>query len=422
MAKRRTNGEGTIRKRKDGRWEGAIVVGHKNDGKPITKSVFAKTQKELIPKMLRLREDYLGVELTEESNMTLREWIDKWFKEYASSTLRPSTLRGYRGYADLICGQIGHKQVKLITTADVQRAYNAIKRTGRKHKHPVYGNELSDSVTRSVHMLLHQIMDAAVAEHLTASNPTNGTVIPKRNYKDKQILNETQFEIFMDAIEKEPLWYDFFYTEMTTGLRQGELCGLKWEDFDESRGILKVTRSAGKSISGVREIGETKTNAGKRNIILPASTYRILCERKKSAITEWIFPHLTKPEQPMSASTAYHKMKDILEKAELPNVRFHDLRHTFATHALISGVDAKSLSGILGHTNASFTLDTYTHVTNDMQKNAAAVVGDFLEDIFGKELKPWLEEEKMEKEQSDSEQMEDGKEDTLSDTRIMELL
>ena len=123
MAKRRTNGEGTIRKRKDGRWEGAIVVGHKNDGKPITKSVFAKTQKELIPKMLRLREDYLGVELTEESNMTLREWIDRWFKEYASSTLRPSTLRGYRGYADLICGQIGHKQVKLITTADVQRAY-----------------------------------------------------------------------------------------------------------------------------------------------------------------------------------------------------------------------------------------------------------------------------------------------------------
>ena len=79
-------------------------------------------------------------------------------------------------------------------------------------------------------------------------------------------------------------------------------------------------------------------------------------------------------------------MKVILKKADLPNIRFHDLRHTFATHALTSGVDAKTLSGILGHTNASFTLDTYTHVTTDMQKRASDVVENFVEDIFGKEL------------------------------------
>jgi hypothetical protein len=125
---------------------------------------------------------------------------------------------------------------------------------------------------------------------------------------------------------------------------------------------------------------------------------------------------------PLSASAAYQKMKDILKKAELPSIRFHDLRHTFATHALTSGVDAKSLSGILGHTNASFTLDTYTHITTDMQKNAADIVGDILEDLFGKELKPWQDEEKTEKEQSDSEVTDDGKEDISSDTVTMELL
>ena len=80
------------------------------------------------------------------------------------------------------------------------------------------------------------------------------------------------------------------------------------------------------------------------------------------------------------------------------SVRFHDLRHTFATHALTSGVDAKTLSGILGHTNASFTLDTYTHVTSDMQRQASGIVGDFMEDLFGKELKPWQENEKAERE------------------------
>lgn len=88
----------------------------------------------------------------------------------------------------------------------------------------------------------------------------------------------------------------------------------------------------------------------------------------------------------------------LLQRAGLPSIRFHDLRHTFATHALTSGVDAKTLSGILGHTNASFTLDTYTHVTSDMQKQACGIVGGFMEDIFGKELKPWQESEKPETE------------------------
>ena len=97
-------------------------------------------------------------------------------------------------------------------------------------------------------------------------------------------------------------------------------------------------------------------------------------------------------------NSGYTRMKKLLAEAGLPDMRFHDLRHTFATHALTSGVDAKTLSGILGHTNASFTLDTYTHVTSDMQKTASGIVGGFMEDIFGKELKPWQESEKPEAE------------------------
>ena len=84
-----------------------------------------------------------------------------------------------------------------------------------------------------------------------------------------------------------------------------------------------------------------------------------------------------------SPQSAYTHLKVLLKKAELPLIRFHDLRHTFATHAIVGGVDAKTLSGILGHTNASFTLDTYTHVTTDMQKNAAKIVGNFMDDIIG---------------------------------------
>ena len=84
----------------------------------------------------------------------------------------------------------------------------------------------------------------------------------------------------------------------------------------------------------------------------------------------------------MSPGTAYLRMKTLLRYAELPPIRFHDLRHTFATHALTSGVDAKTLSGILGHTNASFTLDTYTHMTTEMHKKASGIVGSFLDEIM----------------------------------------
>ena len=145
------------------------------------------------------------------------------------------------------------------------------------------------------------------------------------------------------------------------------------------------------------EIGETKTERGRRTIRLPPSTVQRLKERKIHAVSQWIFPEPLAPEKPVRPSAAYYWMKVLLLKeAGLPHIRFHDLRHTFATHALASGVDAKTLSGILGHTNASFTLDTYTHVTPGMQRAASDVVGGFLEDLLGKELNPWPENEKAE--------------------------
>ena len=129
--------------------------------------------------------------------------------------------------------------------------------------------------------------------------------------------------------------------------------------------------------------------------LLPESVAALLRARKKASISQWIFPQPTSPELPMNPGTAYRRLKTLLEEAGLPSIRFHDLRHTFATHALTSGVDAKTLAGILGHTNASFTLDTYTHVTPDMREAAGGIVGGFMEDLFGKELKPWQRSEKQ---------------------------
>lgn len=408
MSGKRPDGDGLVRKRVDGRWEGRIVIGHKADGSPVYKSVFAKTQKELMPKLRKTIEDYDGAELAENSNITLDEWMEKWIKEYAEPTLRPSTVYGYNSdIKNHIRPALGSKQLRFITRKDVQKFYNALKRkeVNKLGKH----NTLADSTIRGIHMLLHEIMDAAVSSNLIFINPTDGTKIPKCNYAPKKILNEEQLDIFMTALLNEPMWHDFFYTEITTGLRLGEICGLKWTDLDMKTGRLKVQRSVSNAVAGGLTIGETKTEKGKRTILLPKGTLHILKERKKNAVTEWIFPSLISPEKPTAPSSAYQRLKVILKEAELPDIRFHDLRHTFATHALTGGVDAKTLSGILGHTNASFTLDTYTHVTTDMQKNASEIVGGFMEDIFGKELKPWQKEEKPEKELFDLEPTDAGK-------------
>ena len=196
-------------------------------------------------------------------------------------------------------------------------------------------------------------------------------------------------DTFLAAADRSEIWRDFFYTELTTGLRRGEICGLMWQDFDEKAGTLKILRSVNVPKAGELEIGETKTSQGRRTIRLPPSTVQRLKERRKHAVSQWIFPEPLAPEKPVRPSAAYYWMKRILREAGLPAIRFHDLRHTFATHALTSGVDAKTLSGILGHTRSAFTLDTYTHTTGDMQRRAAEIVGGFLTDYLGEEMAPW---------------------------------
>ena len=347
MAKRRPAGDGMVRKREDGRWEGRIVIGHKENGEPLFRHVYAKTQKALLDKLHQNIECYRDVELTEDSRMTLGQWLDRWLTEYKAGTVRPGTLEGYRRYIEYY-----------------------------------------------IKPQLHAALNDAVQAHVIPRNPTEGTTAPKPNYKPKRILTGEELDAFRAMVEQDEVWRDFFQTELMTGLRRGEICGLQWSDFDGNTETLKVCRTLHGQRKGEYTTGETKTNQGMRTIILPRSVTEILRRRKVEAISQWIFPDPVKPEDPVDPNAAYRHMKTLLQRAGLPSIRFHDLRHTFATHALTSGVDAKTLSGILGHTNASFTLDTYTHVTSDMQKTASGIVGGFMEDIFGKELKPWQENEK----------------------------
>ena len=333
MGKRRPSGDGMVRKRDDGRWEGRIVVGHKANGDPIFRHVYAKTQKALTEKLHQSIECYQDVELTEDSRMTLGEWLDRWLAEYKDGTIRPGTLEGYRNYIEnYIKPQLGGKQVSLITTQDVQRMYRRLKSGGRVREDAEGSKRLSDSTVRHIHTMLHGAMKAAVQAHIIPKNPTENATVPKSNYKPMQVLNEQELDTFLQAIQKDDIWRDFFYTELMTGLRRGEICALMWRDFDAKAGTLGISRTLHSEGQGIYALGDTKTSQGNRTIILPESVAALLRARKKNSISQWIFPQSASPELPMNPGTAYRRLKTLLEEAGLPSIRFHDLRHPYVKH------------------------------------------------------------------------------------------
>ena len=333
MAKRRPAGDGMVRKREDGRWEGRIVIGHRENGEPLFRHVYAKTQKALLDKLHQNIECYRDVELTEDSRMTLGEWLDRWLAEYKAGTVRPGTLKSYRGYIEYyIKPQLGDKQISLISQQDIQRMYRRLKTEGRIHEHPEMDHQLSDSMVRHIHTTLHAALKDAVQAHVIPRNPTEGTTAPKPNYKPKRILTGEELDAFLAVVERDEVWRDFFQTELMTGLRRGEICGLQWSDFDEEGGTLKVCRTLHSQRKGEYTTGETKTNQGMRTIILPHSVTEILRRRKADAISQWIFPDPVKPEDPVDPNAAYRHMKTLLRRAGLPSIRFHDLRHPYVKH------------------------------------------------------------------------------------------
>ena len=228
MAKRRPSGDGMVRKREDGRWEGRIVVGHKQNGEPIFGYVLAKTQKELLDKLHRDMEGFQDMELTEDSRMTLASgWAGGW-RTMVRLPCGPTPCGVMSSSSGATSSPTwGIRSSPGVTRMDIQKLYRKLKHEGRVHGHPEHGHELSDTMVLRIHAMLHQCLKDAEAAHVVARNPTDGAVVPKASYKPKQILTKEQMDTFLAAVDRNEIWRDFFYTELTTGLRRGELLALR---------------------------------------------------------------------------------------------------------------------------------------------------------------------------------------------------
>lgn len=379
MAKRRANGEGSIRKRKDGRWEGRYTVGLDDRGKPISKNVLARSQKECRDKLKQAMAEAERIDFTRNRDYTVGEWAVLWFENYAKQAIRETTAAYYKNYIEKhIQPNIGNIKLSKLTTLQLQQFYNKVRQSGRVQRYEGMADlSLSSKTIRGLHALIRQCLEQAVQERLIPYNPAAGCKLPPKEKKEMQVLPAEKIGAYLKAAEEHGV-LPMFYLELTTGLRRGELVALLWSDLDVKNQSLSISKSAGR-INGEIKVTQPKTSNSVRTVYLPKETVDLLVkEHRKHPFNPYMFPSpVTGMMYGPDCVGRLHKT--LLKKAGITEkIRFHDLRHTYATMAIRSGVDPKTVSSVLGHYSADFTLDVYTHVTGDMQKMAAEKVGGFI--------------------------------------------
>ena len=379
MAKKRANGEGSIRKRKDGRWEGRYTAGHDSEtGKPIYRNVLGRTQSEVKEKLKTAIKATQSLDSSKTGQYTLGQWMDVWYENYAKIKVRPSSHQTYKGYIENhIKPNMGDIPLEKLTTLDLQRLYKTLLSRGRVDRLESKGQPkgLSPKTVRNIHQILSAALKLAQEQRIILTNPAEGCALPKVEHREMKTLPVEQLQSFLREAKDSGV-FELYYLELATGLRRGELLGLKWEDIDLEHGDLRVRRQIARIDGRVVE-APLKTRNAYRTLPLAEDTVSILEEQKKKVgSSPWVFPSAT--GDPISPDSVLHMLHRVLKRAGLPEVRFHDLRHTFATLALQNGVDIKTVSGMLGHFSAGFTLDTYAHVTTSAQKAAANTMGKLL--------------------------------------------
>jgi len=270
---------------------------------------------------------------------------------------------------DHIIPDIGKIPLNKLTQNDLQQFYARLKRNGRKQYVEKYGPGLSARMVRACHASCRMALEKAVAEGLIRVNPAIGCKLPPKKAREMQVLTKDELQRFL-VQAKEDGYYELFLLELGTGMRRGELMGLQWDDLNFQTGELHIVRQAC-AVNGKIEISVPKTKSSIRTVVLPPSLVEVLRKYKETINSRWMFPSPQNPDVPRYPTSVGDILSILLKRAGCKHVRFHDLRHTFATMALENGMDVKTLSATIGHVSAATTLDIYSHMTDTMQMQAA---------------------------------------------------
>lgn len=362
---KRANSEGTSYKRSDGRWCAAVTLDGGKRG-----YFYGPTQKAVQDKLRaakRAIDDGLPVS---SGRQKVSYFLDRWLREVAAPTVRPSTYILYRQLlSHHVIPTVGHLPLAKLSPQDLTGLYGTL------------AQRLAPRSVGHVHRVLHRALRDALRWGLVARNVCDAVSPPKVPRQEMRVLAPDQARALIAAVDGDPL-EALYILAVTAGLRQGELLALKWRDFDADAGRLSVSRTV-RYISGEGSIeGEPKSARGRRNVLLAPLAVASL-RRHRARQTEQRLRAIAWEDNDLifgnevgrhieATNLLRRSFRPLLAQAGLPAVRFHDLRHTAATLLLLAGVHVKVVSEMLGHSSVSLTLDTYSHVLPSMQADAAA--------------------------------------------------
>ncbi len=378
--KRRGKGEGSIYPdKKNDRWVGSFYT---ENGE--RRYVYGKTQEEAREKLRAAQHaDKQGM-LSTGPQQSMKQFLEHWLEDVHKPAIKLTTYAKYRRVLDNhILPEIGHIQLKKLTPEHLERLYAKKTREG-----------LSASMVRLIHVILHEALDQAVRKRYVGQNVSNlvGDLPRIKHYEVKTLTKEQVVQLIAEA--KGTQWETIVLVAITTGMRHGEIRGLRWQDIDFDGHCLHVRRTVTR-LAGIKgrfqgrfEETSPKTEGGKRMIMLPDIVLRSLKEqqtRQKEArlkgAEKWQEGGLVFSNthggyiNPDILMAQFHRL---LEKAGLPRMRLHDLRHSAATILLGNKTHPKLVQELLGHSSIDITMDIYSHVLPSMQQEIMEQWNDLL--------------------------------------------
>lgn len=384
MARKAAAGMGTIRKKviKRGEkeyiyYEARYTEGYDpGTGRQIQRSITGKTQKEVAKKLKEATAAIDAGTYTAPSKMTVGQWLDIWTAEYLGG-VKPSTAASYKATVKThLKPGLGAVRLDALNAHTVQGFYNKL------------GNTLAPKTVKNVHGILHRALQQAVANRYIPFNPAESCILPRAERKELQPLDEDQITAFLKAVKGQQ-FEELFTVALFTGMREGEMLGLLWDCVDLKKGTIRIDKQLQK-VNGEYQLVTTKNSKG-RSITLAPFVVTVLRRVKHKQLenrlrygeywTDSGFVFTNELGLHLNRHTVLKHFKKAVESIGSPSTRFHDLRHSYAVASIRSGDDIKTVQENLGHATASFTLDVYGHVTEQMKQESAARMEQFIKAV-----------------------------------------
>ncbi len=380
------NNDRSLRKRNNGTWEGRYTIGYDALGKQKQISLYGKTRAEVARKLNEKTAAIQNGTYIIPRDHTLLEWLGIWLTTYAYIKVRPSTYASYQAYINNhIAPFLGGVKLQKLTTEQLQLFFNNKVKSGRLDGK----GGLSPKTIRNMYNMLHEALRQAVTNKYLSINVSEGVVLPTPQLPTIVVFKPEEQQAILKACRKERLGFAI-ELDFMTGLRIGELCALKWRDFDFSEKLFTVQRTLQRVQKKTAEIheksakteiveGETKTKNGKRVIPMTDTMFANLIQHRSRQTFEklragrgyedngYVFANeIGCPIEPSYLRDVYER---ILNTAGVPHYKFHTIRHPFATRAIENNMPVKVVSQILGHSSVQLTMDLYCHPSVSAKRN-----------------------------------------------------